>query len=191
MINKTFSNLSGKILIASPYSSMGEMFNKSLIYILSHTKNGSIGLIINHLVNCMPLKSLFKIMNKDYAVVDDFALPIFLGGPTEIERGFFLHSGDYDKNLLFKFDSNLAVSSNGEILKDIAAGDGPKNSLFMIGYTIWEPEQIEYELEHNFWIASDCDLDLLFLEQPEQKWQTALKRIGIENLQFASIPGNC
>ena len=193
MKNQDFTNLSEKILIASPYVLQGDVFHKSLIYILSHTKDGSIGLIVNHLVNRTPFKTLFKVMNDKDNIIpnNDLILPVYLGGPLELDRGFFLHSADYDKNLLFKFQDNLAVSSNTGILKDIAAGAGPKKSLFIIGYTSWKAGQLETELENNLWIVSDYDQDLIFSEEIEQKWHIALKRIGVDDSYFASIIGHC
>jgi putative AlgH/UPF0301 family transcriptional regulator len=56
-------------------------------------------------------------------------LKIHIGGPLELERGFFLHSAEYNKNLLFKLEnSELAVSSNIEILKEM------KERFFEVSY---------------------------------------------------------
>lgn len=191
MTNDTFSNLSSKILIASPYMLQNDVFHKSLIYVLSHTSDGSIGLIVNHPVNRMPMKSLFKALDKDIEVGGDLTLPIYLGGPIELEKAFLLHSGDYDKNLLLKFHDNIAVSSNAEILKDLANGIGPASSMFIVGYTVWKKGELESELENNFWLVTDCDEDLIFSEVNDQKWSEALKKLGIEDSQFASQIGHC
>ena len=191
MTTSTFSNLSGKILIASPYMLHGDVFHKSLIYVLTHTQDGSVGLIVNHPVNRMPLKSLFKALDKETEIGSDLSLPIYLGGPIELEKAFLLHSGDYDKNLLFKFQDNLAVSSNAEILKDLAKGSGPSNSMFIVGYTVWKKGELEAELENNYWIVSDCDKELIFSETDDRKWNTALKKLGIEDTQFSSQLGHC
>ncbi|VEL25359.1 unnamed protein product [Protopolystoma xenopodis] len=75
-----------------------------------------------------------------------------MGGPVEHERGFFLHSDDYNENLLLKFQNHLAVSSNPKIPQDIVTGRGPKNSLFIVGYTAWKAGQLETEIKDNFWI---------------------------------------
>ena len=119
MNNQNFDNLSGKILIASPFVLFGDVFHRSIIYVLSHTKDGSVGLIVNHLVNKVKFKALFQIIKNnsfDNNKKDDLTIPVYLGGPVELERGFFLHSNDYDKNVLFNFHDNLSVSSNIEIL---------------------------------------------------------------------------
>lgn len=191
MTDQIFNNFSGKILIASPYIKFGEVFHKSVIYVLSHSESGAIGLIVNHLVNRMPFKTILKAMNTNIPDLGENSLPVYLGGPVELEKAFLLHSGEYEKNLLFKFKDNLAVSSNSEILSDLASGNGPQKSLFIIGYTIWQPGELEHELENNLWVVSDCDKDLIFSEKNEQKWHTALKRLGIEHSHFAATAGHC
>lgn len=97
---------------------------------LYHTAEGAMGLIFNNLVNHIEVKSFFKI--SDDQVDSNIMMPIYLGRPVEHERGFFLHSDDYDENLLLKFQNHLAVSSNPKIPNDIASGHGPKNSFLLL-----------------------------------------------------------
>jgi putative transcriptional regulator len=181
MIKQDFSNLTGKILIASPFAMEGNVFHKSLIYVIKHTNEGSVGLIFNHPINNAPANSLFKKIDSKINT-GDLNLDIHLGGPVEVERGFFLHTSEYNKNLLFNpAQSDLAVSSNAQILQDIADGTGPQNSIFIIGYTGWSAGQIEFELEHNLWLISEPNHDLIFLESPEDKWSKALATLGISS----------
>ena len=42
---------SGDIIVSSPYMNKGLVFNKSVILIMSHDKNGTSGVIINKLLN--------------------------------------------------------------------------------------------------------------------------------------------
>lgn len=190
-MNNDFNNLSGKVLIASPYTFGGGMFHKSLIYVVAHTETGSIGVIINHLINRLPLKSIIKSPKFPEDVKDDKMVPVYVGGPVEVQRAVLVHSDEYDKNLLFKFDDGLAVSSNIEIMKDLALGNGPQNSLFIVGYTGWKAGELEFELQNNFWIVSDFDKDLMFSERNELKWEIALNRLGIDESMFASTLGHC
>ncbi len=189
--NNNFDNLSGKFLIASPYIVFNAPFNKSIIYIASHTKEGSVGLIVNRLVNRMPFNSVLKMLQDDGFALDA-SLPIYVGGPTEPERGFILHSDEYDRNLLIKLSENhLAVSSNVEILKDIAHGNGPENSLFVLGYTSWGPEALEQEISKNMWLISDYNKTLMFSSNDDKKWDRALVDLGIDNSLFYATPGRC
>lgn len=192
MDDQTFTNLSGKILIASPFVMHNDVFHKSLIYVLAHTKDGSAGLIVNHLMSRMPLKSLLSLINYDNDDnVDDATLSIYLGGPVELEKGFFIHSSEYNKNLLFKPQDNIAISSNIDILKDIVNGIGPKESLFVVGYTGWAPGQLESEIEKNFWLVSECDPRLIFANANDQKWNIALRNIGVGDTNFVATAGHC
>ncbi|BDU60046.1 UPF0301 protein [Candidatus Rickettsia kotlanii] len=188
MGDKIFHNLSGKTLVATPYVITKGIYHKSLIYMLSHTEEGAIGLIFNRLVNHIDLKSFFKIKNDE--ITTPIMVPIYLGGPIEHEKGFFLHSSDYNKNLLLDFHNDLAVSSNLEISEDIASGKGPKNSLFIVGYTAWKPGQLEEELEKNLWLVMDCNKEFIFADNPESKWHNALKHLGIDEIHFSSQIGN-
>lgn len=188
MSDKSFDSLSGKTLIATPYVLAEGIFHKSLIYMLSHTEEGAMGLIFNNLVNYIELKSFFKIASDK--IDPELTMPIYLGGPMEHERGFFLHSGDYDKNLLLQFPNNLALSSNSDVANDIASGCGPKDSLFIIGYTAWKAGQLEAEIKKNLWIVAECDNKFIFADHPEQKWHSALKDLGIDESCFTSQMGN-
>ena len=185
MTESNFSNLTGKILIASPYTMEGNVFHKSIIYVIQHNKEGSIGLIINHPVNHAPANTLFKKMD-DSINFNDLNLDVHLGGPVEMERGFFLHTNEYNKNLLFNpKNDDLAVSSNLQIIKDISNGIGPKKSLFIIGYTGWGAGQMEFELENNLWIVADPNHDLIFNEANSDKWHKGLSSLGISKQDFA------
>jgi putative transcriptional regulator len=188
MNSKIFYNLSSKTLVATPNVIKEGIFCKSLIYILSHTHEGAIGLMFNHLVNHIEFKSFFKI--KSDKVDNTIMIPMYLGGPVELERGFFLHTNDYNKNLLLHFKNDLAVSSNPEIPEDIAYGRGPKNSLFIVGYTAWKAGQLEQELEDNLWLIMDCNKEFIFARNPENKWHDALKHLGIDEANFAMQVGS-
>lgn len=186
ILKRDFSNLTGKVLIATPFMMEGNVFHKSLIYVIKHTDEGSIGLIFNHTIENIPMDNIIKKINNEKLIhINNLELDIHLGGPAEIARGFFLHSGEYDKEPLFNMnDHNLAVSSNIEILQDIANGNGPENSLFIVGYTIWNPGQMEFEMENNLWMVMEPNHDLIFHQESNQKWHKALSHLGIMNTDF-------
>lgn len=186
-MSQDFSNITGKILIASPYTMEGNVFHQSLIYVVQHDTDGAVGFIFNRLINSTPVSSLLR--NVDPTLGLNLSnLEIHIGGPVEIERGFFLHSSEYDKNILFKTNnSNLVVSSNLGILQDINNGKGPNLNMFIIGYTAWTSGQMEFELQHNLWIVSEPDNDLIFGNDHNSKWFKALAKLGIDSRDF--IPG--
>ena len=190
MIDQDFSNLTGKILIASPFTMEGNVFHKSLIYVIKHCSEGSIGLIVNRPIKNSPASSIFGQIYED-DTLKNLNLDIHIGGPVEVERGFFLHSGDYNKNLLFQpSKGELAVSSNVQILKDIAEGNGPKESIFVIGYTGWAVGQLDFEMENNLWIIAEPQKELIFSHDNSNKWTKALNNLGISSNYFSPIVAN-
>lgn len=180
--------LSGKLLIANPYTQFNDMFNKAVIYVGKHDETGAMGLIINQHINDLSYEQLFKMLRSSSEVKTQ--VPVYIGGPVEIDRGFILHSNDYKQNALINFDNNeLCISSNLQILQDMALGEGPERSKFVMGYTGWNPGQLEEELANNHWIISDYYDDLVFDSEDEKKWQVALHRCGIDDGSLSSVVG--
>ncbi len=191
MIGKTFSNLTGKVLIASPFAMEGNVFYKSLIYLIKHSSEASLGLIFNYPIKGTPADNFFNKIDDNLSNIN-LKLDIYFGGPVELERGFFLHTNDYDKNLLFvPNDGNIVISSNIQILKDVTRGKGPKNILFIIGYTGWNAGQLEFELESNLWIVTEPDHNLIFFGEATEKWNNSLKRIGVSTEDFVLVTATC
>jgi putative transcriptional regulator len=191
MISQDFSNLTGKILIASPYTMEDNIFHQSIVYVVHHGDQGAVGFLVNRLVKNPPVNNLFK--KAEFKLdLNLLNLKIHIGGPLELERGFFLHSAEYNKNLLFKLEnSELAVSSNIEILKDITSGSGPKHSMFAIGYTGWGVGQLEFEIQNNLWLISESDYDLIFGNDPTTKWPNALAKLNIDGIDFVPYLASC
>jgi putative transcriptional regulator len=73
-----------------------------------------------------------------------------------------------------------ALTRSPDVLEAIAAGHGPKRSLFALGYAGWAPGQLESELAAGAWHVVEPDAALLFDEQTETKWQRAFDRRGVE-----------
>jgi putative transcriptional regulator len=105
---------------------------------------------------------------------------VHYGGPVEPVRAFMLHSPDYRSEDTVVLSDLAALTASPGILQDIAAGKGPRRSLFALGYAGWGPEQLENELAGGAWFVVEPDADLLFDAQPETKWQRAFDRRGIE-----------
>jgi putative transcriptional regulator len=191
MPDSNFEDLTGKLLIASPYSMLNEVFNKSIIYVVSHNSSGALGIIVNRLVNKVNYQTTIRMFKDENDGSAEIVMPVHIGGPVEPERGFILHTAEYDKNLLLKFPDNLAISSNVEIIKDIAKGSGPANSIFVLGYTGWFTGQLEEEMKNNLWLVSECDQQILFSKESDKKWYAALDRMGISDSLFAPEIGHC
>lgn len=169
--------LTGQLLIAMPQMEDAR-FARSLIYICAHTAEGAMGLVVNRAVTNVTFPDLLRQLNitPGNAAQQD---PILLGGPVETGRGFVLHSADYVRDATLLVDRDVGLTATLDILKDIAAGQGPRRSLMMLGYAGWGPGQLDAEIKANGWLQSPADEALIFSHDLETKWDKALAKLGI------------
>ncbi len=135
------NNMSGKFLIAAPGLN-DPNFNRSVVLICEHTKDGAFGLIVNRILmnSFTPLLNAFDIKS---SLID---LPVYYGGPVKPEQGYVLYSPVYKKYLSIRVSETLAVTASKDILYDIAKGEGPEKFIFTLGFSGWAPNQLEEEM---------------------------------------------
>ena len=180
--------LTGKCLVATPDMD-DENFANTLIYICSHGKDGAMGFVVNRKLKDFSFTDLaVKLPLNPNLNLDSMFL--YQGGPLEKIRGFVLHSSEYYKPGTLRIDNNIAISSSLDVLTDIAYGIGPKNNLIALGYSGWDPFQLEHELKNNHWLVIDAHKDLLFNTPDELKWERAIEQTGIDFSRYINIIGN-
>ena len=138
------------------------------------------GLVLNRLLGTGPLDKMLESLGVEPNGATDLKLRVHYGGPVEPGRPFMLHSPEYRASDTVVLSDIVALTVSPHILEDIAAGKGPKRSLFALGYAGWGPDQLEGELAAGAWSVVEPDQDLLFDEQSETKWQRAWERRGID-----------
>jgi putative transcriptional regulator len=94
--------------------------------------------------------------------------------------GFVLHSSDYTGEGTIVVDGGVALSASLDVLKAIAAGKGPARRLFALGYAGWGAGQLEAELAARAWYVVPADEKLIFDDSPDDKWQRAMARRGVD-----------
>jgi len=185
--NNKYYSIEGKFLIASPNMS-DQRFFKSLIYMISDTVHGSMGIIINKPALDIKIENIFEELQSQNDLKHKIKCAIHFGGPVEFDKGFILHSNDYnsteEKTLL---KNNLVLSSNIKILKDLSLGNGPSKFLVAIGYAGWYGNQLSEELKNNSWFVTNANKKILFSKNHKKKWHHALKSIGLEDSKLESF----
>lgn len=180
--------LAGKMLVSTPYMEGGTCFSKTIIYVLTHNATGTLGIIVNRVITSVKADFIFNSLDLDLDT-SAFNPPIYFGGPVESEKGIIIHSNEYQNKILMELNNSLALSSNVTILKDIAEGNGPVHNLLALGYTGWAPGQLEKEIKDNVWIILNYDQDLIFNDNNDEKWDLAIRSLGISPVNFSSSYG--
>ncbi len=170
------ASLVGRFLVAAP-SMPDERFQKSVVFICKHDDDGALGIIVNNTVNDLPLGQVYKQLGIEVPATAS-EQPVLFGGPVETSRGLVLHSADYKRKETLLIDGGMALTASLEILKDMAAGSGPKQAWLALGHSGWAPGQLDREMQDNAWLVVDANPSLVFDSDFDAKWQRALDLLG-------------
>jgi len=138
------------------------------------------GLVVNRVLGSGSLDDLLESLGVDARGTAKVDVRVHYGGPVEAGRIFMLHTPDYRSEDTTVVSDLAALTVTPEILGDIAAGKGPRRSLFALGYAGWAPDQLEDELAVGAWVVVEADEALLFDDRSDTKWQRAFDRRGID-----------
>ena len=175
------ASLTGKVLVASE-GMPDPRFQETVIYLVDHDANGAFGLVVNKPSAIGPIAALLDelgIEADEYGFDVQGSVTLHYGGPVEPDRGFILHSADYEVDGTQQVSSGIALTFSSEVLVDIALGQGPRRSLIIFGYSGWGPAQLEGELARGDWTVTDADPDLVLGTDHESKWRRSLGGIII------------
>lgn len=188
--------LDGQLLLAMP-TMADPRFERSVIYMCAHSAEGAMGIAVNQPATNITFPGLLH----QLGIIPpeaDIRLPeslrnklVLVGGPVETGRGFVLHSSDYfiEQNTL-PIDEDICLTATLDILKAIAAGTGPRQSLLALGYAGWAAGQLESEIQSNGWLTCPADAELVFGDDTGHKYERAMEKIGVDPAKLASIAGH-
>jgi len=192
IIDENPQYLAGQLIIAMP-AMRDPRFEKTVIYMCAHNDDGAMGLVINRALESLTFPDMLEQLGIDPRgagdKIDD-KINVHLGGPVESGRGFVLHSRDYLQEATMVVDHDVALTATIEILKAIAGGQGPRQSLLALGYAGWGPGQLDTEFKGNGWLHVAADSDLVFGPDLDSKWQRAMDKIGIDPRMLSDDAGH-
>lgn len=188
--------LDGQMLIAMP--NIGDpRFERSLIYICAHTDQGAMGIVVNKAAEDISFPDLLERLNvippeeRINLPPNARSMPVHVGGPVEMGRGFVLHSTDYfaaDSTL--PIDERIGLTETLDVLRAIASGTGPRLAMLALGYSGWGPGQLEREIHSNGWLNCAADEELIFNADLDSKYDLALSRLGVDPTMLSTEAGH-
>ena len=170
--------MKGKILIASPNLLFDSFFSKSIILIVDKTEDGYTGFILNK-----PIKSKIK-------EVKNFT--IYNGGPVSRDNLYFIYKTKDPIRGSLKISNNIYWGGNlDEIYKLINMKIIDETKIrFFIGYSGWEHNQLNNEIENKNWIVGNSRKENILNINNRNHWKSEMRRLGGEFLLWSESPDN-
>ena len=179
------NDLTNKFLIATP-SINDPIFKKAIILLCDYNSEGAMGLIINKPIN--DKIDDFVTFNSSIEKIKENN-KIYLGGPVDLSTTFVLHENSYNSKNTLKISKDLSLTSNQEIFKSINSKNGPSNFLLTFGYTGWDKNQLDQEIKNGDWLVAPSNLDLIFKQQDEKKWDISSNCLGFNIEELSGQTG--
>jgi putative transcriptional regulator len=190
-------NLTNHFLIAMPGMVDGT-FARSVVYVCEHNEHGALGLIINK-PGEINLADLFQKVDLPLQRKELSGQPVFHGGPLQTERGFVLHDPVVAEGLepdqtiyasTLAVPGGLEMTTSKDVLEALSSGGGPRRVLVTLGYSSWGGGQLESEIARNSWLTVDANADLVFDAPVAERYDLALRLLGLEAWTLAPGAGH-
>jgi putative transcriptional regulator len=187
MASEDFTSLAGELLLALP--GIGDpRFAQAVIAMCLHQPDGAMGVGVGKIVPGLRLHALLKQLDIEPGSAPD--APIHEGGPVETQRGFVLHSPNWRGEDTLTVSPALSLTTTLDVLRAIAAGEGPDRWLIALGYAGWGEEQLDQEMRRHGWQTVGASDELLFETPVKQRWPKAFATAGIDVRLLAPTSGH-
>jgi putative transcriptional regulator len=170
----------GQLLVAEPFL-QGHHFHRSVIYLVEHGENGSVGFVLN--------KQLHENVGKIVPELQGIKNPLFMGGPLEPSRLYTLHD-------IPGIEGAVAVKKDlfwGGNIEAIAAALRDKSrsllyATFFAGYCGWGANQLFEEIKEGTWLIGKIQPYELHHRDNTKLWTQSITALGGKYRLWATFP---
>ena len=162
----------GVLLVASP-SLEDPHFRQSVVLIVEHGSNGTLGLILNRSTKVLLSEAL-----PELTVLKGTSYRLFAGGPVEPTRFLLLFRlKDPPADARAVFDGVYLGHTPG-VLETIVTRAKPTETFrAFAGFAAWAPRQLEAEMLLGAWGVLPADSFNIFDQDPSRLWQDCISQL--------------
>jgi putative transcriptional regulator len=188
MLPQDSASLKGQFLMAMP-GMLDPNFKKTVTCISEHTPEGAVGIVVNRQHGFLTAGTLFLELNIKCSAKAG-SLPIHVGGPVHMDEIFILHGPPLKWMGSYRINDSLALSNTRDILEALAENRGPDAAIITLGCAGWGPGQLESEIITNTWLTGALSSDILFEVSVENRWESAVKKLGVDPALLSKTAGH-
>jgi putative transcriptional regulator len=171
----------GVLLIADPFLK-DPNFMRTVVFLCEHQDEGSFGFVLNRSYDY----TLDELVNG----LDDLSLPVFYGGPVQMDTIHFLHQ--YPEKIPGGYEISEGVYWGGDFdvaIQMIRKGEVNLQRIrFYIGYSGWGTGQLNDELKEKSWLTVKANRKIIFHKETEEIWKESLKLLGGDYEMMINFP---
>lgn len=171
----------GTLLIADPFLKDNN-FMRTVLLICRHSEDGSFGFVINKLYE-LTLEDLFTDMH-------GYQIPVFIGGPVQLDTIHYIHQYPDLLPDSQEITDDIFWGGDFETLKKLIKEDRVDlNKIkFFIGYSGWEPGQLDSEMEERSWLTAPSTDEIVFRTPMDDVWKASLRHLGGKYEMMINFP---
>jgi putative transcriptional regulator len=167
------------LLIAMPQI-LDPYFHRSVVLLVHHDAEGSLGFIINR-PTAISISEILTGMEIEWC--GDEEVVAHFGGPVQPQLGTVLFcptgGNGEDPSASAEVIPGVSLTQHVGTLSHLAASP-PKQFRLLLGYAGWGAGQLVQEILRNDWLTAPADDLLVFARDPEQVWRQALESVGVD-----------
>jgi putative transcriptional regulator len=186
VLDLSFSNQlkpkKGRLLLSDPFLG-DEHFERSVVYLCEHSKEGSFGFVLNKYVEIN-----INELNHDFP---NIVTRLSIGGPVEKESLYFLHTIGNELNDSLELQKGVFIGGDfDQLTKYVSESHFKENKIrFFLGYSGWDPKQLEEEIKNNSWIVATIDsIEELMDTSIDDPWKYFMSKLGNKYKLMTEFP---
>lgn len=176
------SPANGILLIAEPFLKDPNFIRSVTLLCKFDATEGAFGFVIN--------KPHHQQLGELLPEMADFDLPIFIGGPVQMDTLHFLHqSPEYFPDAP-EVSNGIYWGGDFELLKSLIKSGEIKSSTirFYLGYSGWDTGQLEEEIAEKSWLTVAGNPNIVFNTPADEIWKLSLKLLGGKYEMMINFP---
>jgi putative transcriptional regulator len=144
----------------------GGPFYESVVLVLSHDAEGTLGVIVNRATR-MPLSEALPDLD-----VGETSHKLYFGGPVALEGLLMLFRSEAPPENVETVMDGVYYSGERSVLEKLLEQEMRSDELrLFIGHSGWSPGQLEAELRRGTWYVRRADPATVFHADPERIWE--------------------
>ncbi|HEY7670635.1 MAG TPA: YqgE/AlgH family protein [Gammaproteobacteria bacterium] len=161
----------GMLLVARP-ALEDPNFAESVLLLIYHDSNGSLGILLNRPTNLRPSRVFPEV-----EALAGYTDPVFFGGPLEPRQILVLLRdpplGTLEGDPLI---DDVYITADASVVERLEPRLGVERVRLYAGHAAWGPGQLQGEIDAGDWSLLPGNVDLVFANKPLELWRATATR---------------